>query len=88
MRQERGGGKTSVPKILSWSPTLSAELLTADELAARLRVKPDTIKQWARRGHIPTVRFSPKVVRFNLSAVLAAIERQNQEARELTAAGA
>ena len=50
------------------------ELLTAAELAARLRVRPDTLKAWSRRGCIPAVRITPKVVRFDLDAVLASLK--------------
>lgn len=48
------------------------ELLTAEELATRLRVRPGTIRVWARRGRIPSVRLSPKVVRFDFGAVIMA----------------
>jgi excisionase family DNA binding protein len=49
------------------------ELLTADELAGRLQVRPSTIRRWAREGRIPTVRLSPKVLRYNLGAVVQAM---------------
>lgn len=51
----------------------SSKLLTALELAVRLRVSPDTVRAWARRGAIPSLRPSPKVIRFDLDAVLAAL---------------
>jgi excisionase family DNA binding protein len=50
-----------------------SEFLTADQLADRLHVRPRTVQEWARRGRIPTVRLSPKVVRFRWSTVLAAL---------------
>ena len=49
------------------------ELLTATELAERLRVSPETVRSWARRGCIPTMRLSRKAIRYNLEAVLAAL---------------
>lgn len=49
------------------------ELLTARELAKRLRVSPETVRAWARRGCIPTLRLSPKVIRYNTASVLAAL---------------
>ena len=49
------------------------ELLTAEELADRLRVRPETVRTWARRGTIPAVRLSPKVIRFDLQAVVEAM---------------
>jgi excisionase family DNA binding protein len=51
----------------------ATELLTTRELAKRLRVSPETIREWARRGCIPTLRLSPKVIRYNAEAVLAAL---------------
>lgn len=51
----------------------ATELLTARELAKRLRVSTETIRTWARRGRIPTVRLSPKVIRYNCEAVLSAL---------------
>lgn len=50
----------------------ATELLTARELGSRLRVSPETVRAWGRRGFIPTVRLSRKVIRFNLQAVLEA----------------
>jgi excisionase family DNA binding protein len=55
------------------------ELLTVAELAARLRVRPRTVQQWARRGRIPTVRLSAKVIRFNFDAVLLALQSRSEE---------
>lgn len=46
------------------------ELLTADELAERLRVRPATIRLWAREGRIPRIRITGKVIRFDVSAVI------------------
>ena len=57
------------------------ELLTTEELAGRLKVKPITVRDWARRGLIPRLRLSPKVIRFDLAAVLEAI-RQKGTRRE------
>lgn len=54
------------------------DLLTAEELGARLRVAPGTILGWARSGHIPAVRMSPKVVRFRLDEVVAALQRRTK----------
>lgn len=52
---------------------MQTELLTATELAGRLRVQVDTVRRWAREGRIPCLRPSPKVVRFELGQVVAAI---------------
>ena len=46
-----------------------SEYLTADELALKLRLAPDTVREMARRGKIPSIRISPKVIRFDPLAV-------------------
>ena len=50
----------------------TTELLTAEELAQRVRVRPDTVRSWSRRGLIPRVQLSPKVIRYDLQSVIAA----------------
>jgi len=57
------------------------ELLTAEELADRLRVKPTTVKTWARDGLIPVCRLTPKVVRFNFEAVVKAMTDRQESTR-------
>jgi len=52
------------------------ELLTVDQLADRLHVRPRTVQAWARRGRIPAVKLSAKVVRFDWCAVLATLRNQ------------
>ena len=47
--------------------------LTAEELAAHLRVRPDTILRWAREGRIPVIRLTNKVHRYDLRAVRRAL---------------
>ena len=49
------------------------ELLTVDEVARRLSVRPRTVQAWYRAGRIPTVKISPKVVRFDWPAIVAAL---------------
>ena len=56
------------------------DLLTRAELAARLGVRPTTIGQWTRTGRIPARRLTPKVVCYDLAAVLAALETRHQAA--------
>jgi len=51
----------------------ATDLLTAKELAKRLRVSPETVRAWARQGRIPTLRLSRKALRYNLEAVIAAL---------------
>jgi hypothetical protein len=52
------------------------ELLIADELAERLHIRPRTVQAWGRMGRIPTVKLSPRVVRFDWPAVLKALREQ------------
>ncbi len=59
------------------------ELLTAHELAERLRVSPETIRGWARHGLIPTLRLSPKVIRFDPQAVVAALTKRSKKGVDL-----
>jgi hypothetical protein len=56
----------------------SLELLRAEELARRLDVKPATIRAWSRKGLIPSVRVTPKVIRFDVAAVLDALAHSQQ----------
>lgn len=59
------------------------DLLTRAMLAEVLHVKPCTVSAWTRNGRIPAVRLSPKVVRYRLADVLAALERpDNRPARK------
>ena len=51
----------------------SDELLNDRQLAHRIGVKPRTIRRWARRGLIPSVRIGAKVIRFEWASVRAAL---------------
>ena len=53
------------------------ELLTAAEIAVMLKLKPSTVRVWAREGLIPSLRLTPKTLRFQLDRVLAAISVGN-----------
>ncbi len=54
--------------------TASDRLLTADELADRMRVQPGTIKGWAREGLIPAVRIGGRVIRFDFADVIGTLK--------------
>ena len=51
-----------------------SEYLTADELARKFRLSPDTVRDMARRGKIPSIRLSAKVIRFDPVAVDQALQ--------------
>lgn len=51
---------------------MSANLKTK-ELAAELRVSVETVKAWVRTGRIPCTKLGPKIYRYDLAAVLAAL---------------
>ncbi len=53
-----------------------ADLLTATEMAERLRIRPSTIQLWARNGFIPALRITGKVVRFDPVEVERALRKQ------------
>lgn len=56
--------------------TNETNLVTADEIAVRLRVRPGTVRDWARRGIIPSVKLGAKTIRYSPSAVVEALSRR------------
>ncbi len=60
---------------------MTTELLTAEELAERLRLKASTVHGWARIGKIPKVRLSRKVIRFDPAEVIETLARRRTIAR-------
>jgi excisionase family DNA binding protein len=50
------------------------EFLTARQLAAVLQVSESTVRRLAREGRIPSIRLTPRLVRFNLKAVSRALD--------------
>ncbi len=53
------------------------DTVTTEELAERLKIKPATLRGWARRRIIPCIRITPGCVRFDVEAVERALaERQ------------
>lgn len=55
---------------------MTGELLTAEEMALRLRLRPSTIKRWVHEGIIPSIRVSGKVVRFDPKDVESALRKR------------
>lgn len=50
------------------------EFLTARQLAAVLQVSESTVRRLAREGRIPSVRLTPRLIRFNQKAVYKALD--------------
>ena len=50
------------------------EFLTARQLAAVLQVSESTVRRLAREGRIPSVRLTPRLIRFNLRSVYRALD--------------
>ncbi len=52
-------------------------MLTAAELAERLKVKPDTVRLWTREGIIPAIHITGKIIRYEPEAVDNALRRRS-----------
>ncbi len=50
------------------------EFLTARQLAAVLQVSEATVRRLARSGRIPSIRLTPRLVRFHLPSVREALD--------------
>jgi excisionase family DNA binding protein len=55
------------------------KLLTSEELAVVLRLRPATIRKWAREGKIPTIRMGNKVRRFDPDEVVDRLRKRQRE---------
>ena len=55
--------------------------LTVEELGDYLRVTPDTIREWVRKGRIPCYRIGRKTIRFDLDEVVAALREARPQRR-------
>ena len=67
--------------ILEVRKMSETDFVTAEELAERLHVRPRTVQEWARRGRIPTVRLSSKVVRYSVAAVIQAVSENRRQTK-------
>ncbi len=56
-----------------------SDLVTSREVADRFGVTVETVQSWVRRGRIPHIRPSRRIVRFNMVDVERAITREAQE---------
>ena len=53
------------------------EFLTARQLAEVLQVSESTVRRLARDGRIPSVRLTPRILRFNLKTVYRALDGED-----------
>ena len=57
------------------------EFLTARQLAGLLQVSESTVRRLAREGRIPSVRLTPRLMRFHLSSVMSALDGTQTKTR-------
>jgi excisionase family DNA binding protein len=65
---------------------MSDPLLTATELAERLKVAPSTVEDWGRQGRIPRVQLTPRTIRYDLAAVMRALRQKRRAKPQANAA--
>lgn len=58
------------------------EFLTARQLAKVLQVSESTVRRLARKRRIPSVRLTPRIIRFHLHAVREALEVPRSRIRQ------
>ena len=57
------------------------EFVTSRQLAEVLQVSESTVRRLARDGRIPCVRLTPRLLRFNLKAVIRALDGDSAHGR-------
>ena len=57
----------------------TTQLLTANELANLLRLRPDTIRLWTRESIIPAIRITGKVIRYDPVEVERTLRERSDE---------
>lgn len=58
------------------------DLLTAAELAERLRLRTCTIQAWTREGLIPSIRITGKVIRYDYEDVRRTLKKTKANPRD------
>ena len=61
------------------------EFLTARQLAAILQVSESTVRRLARTGRIPSIRLTPRIIRFHLQTVRDALDSTKRARRQASA---
>jgi excisionase family DNA binding protein len=54
------------------------EYLTAKQLAAVLQISEATVRRLAHDGRIPSIRLTPRLIRFRLASVRTALDHENR----------
>lgn len=54
------------------------ELLTVVELAEKLRIRPATVRLWAREGVIPAIKINSKITRYVYEDVVQSLEDRQE----------
>ena len=54
------------------------EFLTARQLAAVLQISEATVRRLAHSGKIPSIRITPRLIRFRLASVRSALDHENR----------
>jgi len=83
MIYEHEGSDPSKTFAIGSSASLGRHFLSKRELASAVGVSPRTINNWMARKQIPFIRFSARLIKFNLDRVKAALARY--EIREVGA---
>jgi excisionase family DNA binding protein len=55
----------------------NSKLLTTREAAELLRVSVETVKLWARRGRIPSIKLGPNTRRFSAGDLAGFLKRRS-----------
>ena len=61
---------------------MTADLLNASQLADKLGVKPSTVYWMARKGRIPVIKVSHKILRFDWGDVVASVKARQEKPRK------
>lgn len=59
-----------------------AEYLTASQLAQMLQISETTVHRLRKRGKIPAVMITPRLIRFNLKEVRAALSVETEQMQD------
>lgn len=54
-------------------PAVTDRLVTAKQMARLMEVNPCTVLYLARAGRIPSIRLTPRLIRFDPAAVMTAV---------------